>query len=128
MRGKRASIPSVHGTVTPFPLPLASLYLVAHWQSPPKEGVVTDKALVETLRHYCQYAIAAYDITVRRVEGVAFEDIIYSQPQARALKPSYLIADDKARRQIVLAIRGTHSFGDVVTDVAAVPTAFFGGL
>ena len=43
------------------------------------------------------------------------------------LATGYFIAVDRERKQIVLTIRGTQSFKDVVTDVAAVTTPFFTG-
>jgi hypothetical protein len=94
-------------------------------QAPPTEGVVHDAALLALLQHNVDFAIASYDLGKKRV-NVALDSVIYHQPRSSALKPAYLIVDDTAARQIVLSIRGTHAFSDVVTDAAAVPIRFFG--
>ena len=82
--------------------------------------------------YFCRYAAAAYKRTLPELlEAVggdmAASDVLHTQLHPQAFVPAHFIVRDRQRKAIVLAIRGTASIRDVVSDMAASPIPFLGG-
>lgn len=60
--------------------------------------------------------------TVLLVTGVPEENILFSQWKTDICKPVHFVAYNKDTDAIVVAIRGTMSLSDCITDMAAMPT------
>jgi hypothetical protein len=58
---------------------------------------------------------------------VPLSDIVYTEYAATILRPAYVVCIDRSTASVVLAIRGTHSFHDAVTDLAGMPCEVMGG-
>ena len=100
-----------------------------------KSTIITDKDLLEELAHYCTFANAAYgwkgfafcgrlhlggDYRVlARSTGIDRRDIVTAKWHSKANRPAYYIARDVKRKAIVLAIRGSFSPRDLLTDLCA---------
>lgn len=96
---------------------------------------ITDKQLLDELAYYCAFANAAYgwkgfafcgrlhlggDYRVlARSTGIDRRDIITANWSSKANRPAYYIARDVKRKAIVLAIRGSFSPRDILTDLCA---------
>lgn len=61
--------------------------------------------------------------TVVMVTGIPEEHILISQWNSEIYKPVHYVAYDESEDTIVVAIRGTQSLSDCITDISAVPTA-----
>ncbi len=96
---------------------------------------ITDKQLLDELAYYCTFANAAYgwkgfafcgrlhlggDYRVlARSTGIDRRDIVTANWRSKANRPAYYIARDVKRKAIVLAIRGSFSPRDLLTDLCA---------
>lgn len=97
---------------------------------------VRDHRLLDNLAHYAVYANAAYgwkmdlafggrlhlrgdgDLqTLLRRTRVAAKDVLATKWESKTHKPAYFVVRDRARRTIVVGIRGTWSPHDVLTDL-----------
>lgn len=60
--------------------------------------------------------------------GISKDDILVEELHGEALGcPRYYIAVDHEHRALVVTVRGTANFTDVVTDMAGLPVPFLGG-
>ncbi|XP_054707771.1 diacylglycerol lipase-beta-like isoform X2 [Uloborus diversus] len=62
---------------------------------------------------YCNFS------AVQKITGFSESDILYSSFQNCIYEPAFYIVIDHAKKSIVIAIRGTMSFSDLVTDIDA---------
>jgi Lipase (class 3) len=99
-----------------------------------------DRDLIRRLAHYSVYASAAYGWTMEaalrgrlhmgnlqallKTTGIEPEDVIKSAWVSKTHRPAFFIVRDKKYRKIVLAIRGTLSPRDLLTDLCAVAETF----
>lgn len=56
------------------------------------------------------------------VLGIEEEDILVSHWEANIFQPVHFVAYDKESNAIIVAVRGTTSLADCITDISAVPT------
>lgn len=70
---------------------------------------------------------ASNDLAFRDMMGLAPEDLVKTQWKGTALQPVYVVARDHALQWIVVAVRGTLSQNDILTDCAVNGVPFLGG-
>lgn len=103
-------------------------------------GPEVDPELIQQLAHYSAYASAAYgwkmEVAFRgrlhmgnmqamlKKTGVNADDVIDSEWESKTHRPAYFIVRDRKHKKIVLAIRGTLSARDVLTDLCAAAETF----
>lgn len=103
--------------------------------------VLEDGELLDVLSHYAPFASAAYgwklDLAtagrlhrgdlhaLTRMTKISPEDVVKVEWEARANRPAYYIVRDRKRKSIVLAIRGTWSAHDILTDLCCTPEEYF---
>lgn len=94
-----------------------------------------DPILIEELAHYSLFANAAYGWTMeaafgRRLHmgnlqtllkktGIEADDVVQAAWESKTHRPAYFIVRDRKHKRLVLAIRGTLSARDVLTDLCA---------
>lgn len=100
-----------------------------------------DRQLLQDLAHYVVYANAVYgwkmDLALRlrlhvggdiqallRRTGVQPEDVVVAEWESRTHRPAYFVVRDHRKRSIVLAVRGTWSPHDLLTDLCCLPQDF----
>lgn len=94
--------------------------------------VVHNRELLRNLAHYAVYANVAYgwkmDLAFRRRlhlggdiqallrrTGIPLEDVIAAEWESRTHRPGYFIVRDRAKKKIVLCVRGTFGPHDLLT-------------
>jgi hypothetical protein len=108
-------------------------------QSQDKDDDLVD--LLDDLRHYAPYATATYgwkmDLATTgrlhrgdlqalvKLTKIDPDDVVKVIWEAKANRPAFYIARDRERKRIVLAIRGTLSAHDVLTDLCCTPEDYF---
>eukprot|EP00897_Mesotaenium_endlicherianum_P009529 jgi/Mesen1/8604/ME000005S08565 len=87
-------------------------------------GVIVDsREELEELLHWLRWAMAAYEPTLTDLAhhlGVIATDIVAQVGENKKMtvgRPAYYIALDHARRALVLAVRGTWTYSDMLTDL-----------
>lgn len=105
------------------------------------DGTHASKELLQELAHYAVYANAAYgwkmDLALRRKfsrggsiaslirkTGIQYEDVVVAKWESRVNRPAYFIARDHHHKAIVLSVRGTMSFHDLLTDLCCTHKEF----
>jgi len=100
-----------------------------------------DEQLLHDLAHYAVYASACYgwkmDLALRlrlhvggdiqallRRTGVQPNDVVVAEWESRTHRPAYFVVRDHQKRAIVLAVRGTWSANDLLTDLCCLPQDF----
>jgi predicted esterase len=110
----------------------ARMYCIHQLSSDP----ISDKAWVEEIAHYAVYASVAYgwkmdflrgglrfndlDILSHRT-GVQEEDVLSARWTSLTHRPAYFLVRDVKRKTLVLAIRGTWTLYDLLTDLCCTP-------
>jgi hypothetical protein len=100
-----------------------------------------DNDLLEDLHHYAPFAAATYgwkmDLATAgrlhrgdlqalvRMTNIDEDDVVSVNWESRANRPAFYIARDTRRKRIVLAIRGTWSAHDVLTDLCCTPEDYY---
>eukprot|EP00871_Galdieria_phlegrea_P001773 jgi/Galph1/2597/GphlegSOOS_G1273.1 len=95
----------------------------------PRSLILKDPFVLIQLRHFCMLAHGAYEESVDKIcskTPLLSQDIIYRQLTSKKEQPAYYIAVDHATQNIVLAICGTKSFHDILTDVSIETSDFLG--
>lgn len=64
------------------------------------------------------------EFTVSKITGVEAEDITSADWEGDTFHPGYYVAVDKARKAVVVAVRGTYRPKDVITDMVMHETPF----
>jgi len=70
---------------------------------------------------------ASNDLAFRDMMGLNVEDVVKTQWKGSALQPVYVVARDHDLHWIVVAVRGTLSQNDILTDCAVSSVPFLGG-
>lgn len=108
--------------------------------------------VLESGRHYLEFALATYGFILLKFSGIMHpgydpmrqgsrgqdvarymlnlrdEDFVVSQLDGEEINvPRYFVAMDHAHRSIVVAIRGTNSISDIITDLICENEPFAGG-
>lgn len=118
-----------------FPL-VGLLFEQAHregrYPSPPSSGVsFTDADVLAMGARFMRYSHAAYytDDTghLTNILGVAAEDVLQVYSSKELSKPNFFVAVDRPTRSLVLAIRGTATVADCLTDALSTSSPFLGG-
>lgn len=79
---------------------------------------LTNPASLPEMRALLSASPAAKLRSVSRLSGIPESDVLLSYPDASAYRPAHFLAVDRARRVIVLAVRGSMQLGDMLTDLA----------
>ncbi|KAK9817785.1 hypothetical protein WJX72_002124 [[Myrmecia] bisecta] len=91
---------------------------------------LTDRGTVEQLRDEIALADAVYERNIPdlcRLSGLKEENVIKFLPDSDHLRPSYTIAVQPQHKQVILAVRGTKSLHDALTNLASSAEPFMGG-
>lgn len=96
--------------------------------------IVTDKQLLDELEYYFRFATSAYGwrgalfygrmylddyCQLAELTGLKRSDIVLAKWSSETKQPAYYIARDAEHNSIVLAVRGTLTLKDVLTDFCA---------
>jgi hypothetical protein len=121
---------------------LGKLQSAAAYSDDQKEhtGADIDPKLLQQLAHYSVYATAAYGWTMEvafrgrlhmgnlrallQKTGIQADDVVAAFWESKTHRPAYFIVRDKTHKKLVLAIRGTLSARDVLTDLCATAETF----
>eukprot|EP00741_Cyanophora_paradoxa_P013211 tig00000178_g12761.t2 len=89
--------------------------------------LVTDKQFIASVREYLLLVAGTYSDFRWHIEA-SHAKFVRSQWESEPRRPAYFLAVNEASRQVILAIRGTESIYDVLTDLDIEPVPFRDGL
>eukprot|EP00891_Asterochloris_glomerata_P009711 jgi/Astpho2/9711/Aster-x0409 len=103
-----------------------------------KQGIVDsiegmplqDKQLIQDLLDECKIADAVYEANLEKMcklSCIEKEDVVKYLSKADHFQPGFCIAVRPEQKQVVLAVRGTKSLSDALTDMAGSTEHFQGG-
>eukprot|EP00735_Rhodelphis_limneticus_P014100 TRINITY_DN808_c0_g1::TRINITY_DN808_c0_g1_i2::g.25436::m.25436 TRINITY_DN808_c0_g1::TRINITY_DN808_c0_g1_i2::g.25436 ORF type:complete len:709 (+),score=125.82,sp/Q5YLM1/DGLA_RAT/34.78/3e-15,FYVE/PF01363.16/3.9e-13,FYVE/PF01363.16/9.2e-12,Lipase_3/PF01764.20/1.6e-20,Abhydrolase_6/PF12697.2/0.16,PAS_7/PF12860.2/0.3,FYVE_2/PF02318.11/0.12,FYVE_2/PF02318.11/34 TRINITY_DN808_c0_g1_i2:60-2186(+) len=72
--------------------------------------------------HALHYVYQPHATDVQRLVSHRGYSLLFSQTDALPEQPAYYVCASKARKEVILAIRGTQSIHDCMTDVRALPS------
>uniref|UniRef100_A0A7S1CEC2 Fungal lipase-type domain-containing protein n=1 Tax=Bicosoecida sp. CB-2014 TaxID=1486930 RepID=A0A7S1CEC2_9STRA len=95
----------------------------------PPSAPLADRAFLQEALYWGTYADAVYEkslaLCLSRVP-VSRDDVLKSDWKVVTLRPVFALVHDAGKKKIVLAIRGTHSVSDAMTDACAAAEPFAG--